>query len=304
MPRDVETICLKCLAKEPSRRYPSAEALADDLGFWLVGQPIRARPLSGGERLWRWSLRNRMVAGLLAAIFLLLIGGTAGMTVLWARARAEVGRLSVGLTLDRGLALAETGDVARGLHFMAEALRIDPTGDAGMGRVARANLADWAEQVPRPVEQLGFLSPAAGSGVAPDGRRGFVTVGDTSIQLIDLATLRPVATLDHRHRSRITRAVYRPDGPILATLDLVGGIQLWDTSTGQPPGADPRPPDSGHRGRLPPPRQPLADHDRQGTPALGPPDESSRDWAVADRRLSPGGGVQSRWIGPGHKHHE
>ncbi len=76
--RDLETICLKCLDKEPERRYASAAALVDDLSRYREGRPIRARPSSPVGRLWRWARRKPTTAGLLAALsalFLVTVGG-------------------------------------------------------------------------------------------------------------------------------------------------------------------------------------------------------------------------------------
>src|SRR5262249_34106740 len=75
VPHDLETVCLKCLGKEPSGRYASGLELAADLQAFQEGRPIRARPMGRLERTWRWCRRNRAVAGLLGVVALLLLGG-------------------------------------------------------------------------------------------------------------------------------------------------------------------------------------------------------------------------------------
>jgi WD40 repeat protein/tRNA A-37 threonylcarbamoyl transferase component Bud32 len=113
--RDLETVCLKCLARDPAARYGSAEALADDLERWLRGEPIGARRVGWTERAVKWARRHPLVAGLTAAVVLLAAAGLSAFVWQYdqtSRALAEQLRISGELSDTLG-ALTESEANAR-----------------------------------------------------------------------------------------------------------------------------------------------------------------------------------------------
>jgi hypothetical protein len=129
--RDLETVCLKCLEKEPGRRYGTAEAVAEELERWLDGRPILARPAGRVERMWRWCRRNPAVAALTAAVVLSLVTGTVLSTVFAMRA-ADKAELAEKRESEKDAALRRTEEA------LADGL-LRPQGIAGEG----VNVFEW-----------------------------------------------------------------------------------------------------------------------------------------------------------------
>jgi WD40 repeat protein len=185
LPRDLETICLKCLQKDPHDRYASAQELADDLERFLSAKPVRARPITMPEKALKWVRRNPLTALLLALLTMSLFGGLAGVTWKWLEANANARQA----TDEKREALFQTyrariaaAVAALSAHDVADAAR--QLGEAPEG------LRDWEWwHLHSRLDDSSLMIPWAGKNAglfgAPDKLQAWA-VTDTSLRITDL----------------------------------------------------------------------------------------------------------------------
>jgi WD40 repeat protein len=228
VPRDLDTICLKCLRKEPQERYDSAAQLADDLARFLRGEPIRARRVGSLGRLWRWAKQRPTAAALLltSIVATLLAGGVAVALTINAQMREAYQKLQ--------------NAQYRGLVWQARYAWLE--GDANQARFAlescppQQRFYEWTylDRLFHAAHRTltGHTEEVSGVAFSPDESRLVSVSKDKSVRVWDTATGQQLCVLT-THQAPVNLVCFRPGGALFATGDDAGKIIIWDAATYQ-----------------------------------------------------------------------
>jgi WD40 repeat protein len=257
VPRDLEVICLKCLSKEPGKRYANAEALADELERYLAGKPITGRPVGRVERAVKWVRRRPVIAGLLTLVVLVTSAGTTGM--LWQYGHAVEARDLADREAEAARRLAskekaarERADHERHALLMRDALSAWERHDVAeaervLGEVDESFQQTWETRHLRglcrrkAMPLLGHTGWVDSVAFSPDGQRIVSGSRDATVRVWEAATGREVLCLKG-HTGRVECIAFSPDGQRIisgsgnfdgAGRPLPGEVKVWDAKQGR-----------------------------------------------------------------------
>ncbi len=231
IPRDLETICVKCLQKDSTHRYQTAQELADELDRFLRDEPILARPATRAERPWRWCRRKPLLAGLSAALALALVVGST--VVVWQSAALKKQLIETRRSLYAQNLIVVHQDLENGNYEKAQDLLKTHLPKSGVEEL-RGFEWRYLWQLSQG-EQLSVLGRCTSSivsvAVSPDGKFiASANEGSAAVKVWDLPAHREVQALTE-HTAPVNYVVFSPDGETLASGSDDHTIKLWDTQT-------------------------------------------------------------------------